>query len=940
MEGPNLQGLNDTSGGQNVCHLEQSSLIGLNLHRYAEFMATPLLGLRPEDRGLSTPLCQDIHRMDALLGAVLAKAEGREFVGLFQRWVDGGDREGIHRSTPLVTLGKCARALTLVFQLLNVLEQKEIVRVNRERRRQGWKETIRGTIHALKDSGVSSDDLRGALARLAIEPTLTAHPTEAKRRAVLGKLHRFALAMEAPDQGSLQTPLDDQSTADDLEDILSELWLTEEMRDRPLTVEEEVENALYFLEGSIFDVAAWIRRDLRDALNQEFPDQEWPAPKIIAYRSWVGGDRDGNPKVTPEVTRNALSTYHRACVARLAHAFEQAAERLTMSEDSVPPSSSLKSRLLELENLVPLETEVTSRYAREPYALMLVTMARRLWGRVREIDGLPPRAVPYADEKEVLDDLNVILDSLTACPNAPHHVVDMLVWRVETFGLRYVSLDIRQHSEAHEAAITELLKTAGVADNYAELSEEEKIELLRREINNPRPLVPESWTGSETTERVRQVYRVVKSARAELGPEAVRTTIVSMTHALSDWLEPVLLAKEAGLAPWGRDALAYVPLFETVSDLEAGSGLLTNWLSLPEVKEHLEEQNRTQEIMLGYSDSSKDGGYFAANWALQKNQAAIARAGQEMGIRITFFHGRGGTVGRGGGRASQAILSQPPGSFAGPIRFTEQGEVISFRYGLPALAERHLEQIVGATLIAQFNDAPEAAAEDQETTEKLASQSKEAFRKFVYENEHFWTFYIHATPIRLISLLPIASRPVSRSSEQLVGLGDLRAIPWNFAWVQNRVLVTGWYGIGTAYAELTAEEKMRCRRLYQSWPFFRTVLDNAQLELVRTHMPVAERYFARAERHGADASAAERLREEYRLTRQAIQEITQNEELMPNARTVRRTVDFRNPLTEPLHDLQLDLMDRFDEGEKDDPALRAALAQTLAGLAAAMQSTG
>jgi phosphoenolpyruvate carboxylase len=907
-------------------------------------MSAPLLGLRPQDRGLSQPLCDDIHRMDTLLGVVLENAEGKDFVALFQSWVTSRDRTALHETTPLATLGKCARALTLVFQLLNVLEQKEIVRVNRARRREGERsrsrETLRGTIHSLKQGGTTAKELEQALAKIYIEPTLTAHPTEAKRRAVLDKLHRFALAMEAPDQGSLQTPLDDQSTSDDLRDILTELWLTEEMRDRPLMVEEEVENALYFLEGSIFDVAAWIRKGLRDALQSEFPDQAWPAPPIIAYRSWIGGDRDGNPKVTPEVTRAALYAYHRACVARLAQAFEQSAQRMTMSEEMVPPSPELMERLRELEAMVPLETEVTSRYAREPYALMFVTMARRLWARVRELDGLPPRATPYQDESELVQDLQTLSASLAHCPNAPHHVVDMLIWRVETFGLRYVSLDIRQHSEAHEKALDEIFQAAGVTPKYGDLSEEEKIALLRQEIQNPRPLVPESWTGSEATERVRQVYRVVKKARSELGPQAVRTTIVSMTHALSDWLEPVLLAKEAGLTPWGADALAYVPLFETVDDLEAGAGLLTDWLDLPEVQSHLQANGNTQEIMLGYSDSSKDGGYLAANWALHKSQAAIANAGKAKNTEITFFHGRGGTVGRGGGRASQAILSQPSGSFAGPIRFTEQGEVISFRYGLPALAERHLEQIVGATLQAQFHLAPEATPEDQQAVDALAGRSKDAFRAFIYDNPNFWTFYIHATPIRLISLLPIASRPVSRSSDQLVGLGDLRAIPWNFAWVQNRVLVTGWYGIGAAYDQATDSEKAQYKRLYLDWPFFRTVLDNAQLELVRTHMSVAELYFSRAEARGADPSAAQRLRDEYAATIRAIQEITGSDELMPNARTIRKTVDFRNPLTEPLHALQLALMDRFDDGDQSDPALRAALAQTLAGLAAAMQSTG
>jgi phosphoenolpyruvate carboxylase len=345
--------------------------------------------------------------------------------------------------------------------------------------------------------------------------------------------------------------------------------------------------------------------------------------------------------------------------------------------------------------------------------------------------------------------------------------------------------------------------------------------------------------------------------------------------------------------------------------------------------------------MLGYSDSSKDGGYLAANWGLYRGQAALARAGKHKGIAIRFFHGRGGTVGRGGGRANQAIASQPPGSFGGQIRFTEQGEIISFRYGLPALAERHLEQILAAVLKTAGSTASPVPDRYLEIMDRLARTSREAYVDFVYRNPAFWKFYIEATPIRHISLLPIASRPVGRRSDQLTGLDDLRAIPWNFAWVQSRYVLVGWFGLGAAIASASPEEISELRAMYRDWPFFRTVLDNAQLELTRAHMPTARLYGDRAARHGADPSVHQRIEDEFKNALDAVRTITGEPELLAGARTVRRTVQFRNPLVEPLNAMQVALMDVFDAHKGHPPKeVSAALVQTLAGIAAAMQSTG
>lgn len=906
-------------------------------------MSVALLGLEPENYGLSESLSRDIRRVDRLLGQVLSEQEGVAFVQrlrvlLRQAGEHGPEavREEVSRDPLFV--GKAARAITLLFQLLNSLEQKEIIRVNRERRHQldhpSQAETIRGAILGFKANGREAKEVREILQSIRIEPTLTAHPTEAKRRAVLDKVHRFVLLMDQPDQASLHSPLSDRTTDDELRETLAQLWQTEEMRVQTLTVREEVENVIYFLDRTVFDVVTWIQDELTHALLEAYPEEAWDIPSAIYYRSWVGGDRDGNPKVTPEVTWEAILAYRRAVLDRYATACEEASEAMTFSEDAAKPSGEFRTRLAETMELARVEEDMSDRYSREPYTLMLAAMAKRLRGAVRELDGLPPRATPYSTVEEFSSDLQAIRSALAGHPNLPIGPLVRLQQQVAIFGFRYVALDVRQHSQEHEKAIAEIFSAAGVCDDYLALNEVERIEVLRREIANPRPLVAQDWVGSERTENVRGAYQVIRRAREQFGAETVQATIISMTHGLSDWLEPVLLAKEAGLPVWGANALDYVPLFETVDDLMHAEQLVGSWLDLPEVAAHVKAKGGVQEVMLGYSDSSKDGGYLAANWALYQAQASLAKVGERTGVKISFFHGRGGTVGRGGGRANQAIASQPPGSFCGQIRFTEQGEVISFRYGLAALAERHLEQITAA-VIKTTSPSRVSIQGEPALIDELADASRRAYREFVYENPDFWTFYIHATPIRHISLMPIASRPVGRSSDQLVGLDDLRAIPWNFAWVQSRHLMVGWYGLGTGLAGNTE----RLNLLYRSWPFFRTVIDNAQLELMRAHWPTAKLYNERAERHGATKLCQEKLDREHDASIQAVLAVAGESELLSGAKMVRRTVEFRNPLVYPLNVLQIALMDAVDNGDAS-PETKRALVQTLAGIAAAMQSTG
>jgi phosphoenolpyruvate carboxylase len=582
----------------------------------------------------------------------------------------------------------------------------------------------------------------------------------------------------------------------------------------------------------------------------------------------------------------------------------------------------------------------------------------------------------YANGDAFLADLLLVQNSLRenrARAVADEGTVADLVTLARTFGFHLAPLDIRQHSDEHAKALDELLALAGAlppGQLYSALPENEKRALIARELRNPRPLIFRDADLSETAARVVRVFDVVRRARRRLSPQAVVTYIISMTHEVSDLLEPLLFAKEAGLVRWQKDPdtgeetlvseLHIVPLFETIDDLHNCDHLMREAFDSPEYRLQLAARDGFQEIMLGYSDSSKDGGFLAANWALHDTQARLSKTCRDANVSLRFFHGRGGTVGRGGGRANRAIQSQPPGTFDGRIRFTEQGEVISFRYSLPPIAHRHLEQIVSASLLAtETADRELAASADPKEPDSwltpmyaMAAHSRGIYRAMVHDDPEFWLFFAQGTPIAHISRLPIASRPVSRSGKQLSSVDDLRAIPWVFAWIQSRYVVPGWYGLGGAlewYIESDkAESEARLAFLqsrYKDWLFFRTVIDNAQLELARAHLETAARYAARTDPPSLGEKFHTQISEEHERTRKWVLAVTQQDELLGHATAVRSTIALRNPAVLPISMLQVALMDAFEKqtngGETEaDPSLREALLLSITGIAAAMQSTG
>jgi phosphoenolpyruvate carboxylase len=794
---------------------------------------------------------------------------------------------------------------------------------------------------------------------------------------VLDKLQAIADELvEAADAGRffrLDRPLNTEGLAEQqMRRTLIELWRTDELRTTQLTVEDEVLNALYFFEHTIFDVVAWLHEDVRSSLAQFYPGHEFEIPAFLTYRSWVGGDRDGNPNVTPDITWRTL-VRQKALILRAYRLRVMRLQReLTQSLRQTPISEALARSLEEDAKAVPLDPDMVRRYAMEPYAQKLMYVQARLDATLQHLANLSdfraegPAFVPsppaYENAGQLLEDLRLIRDSLSESGGsavANEGPLAHLVTQVETFGFHLAALDIRQHSEVQEQVLDEIFLSSGVLSSdrpYSGLTEDEKVRLLTRELMNPRPLLLRDWVGSDRARQLTQVFEVIRHARRYLSPKAVTAYIISMTHQVSDVLEPLLLAKEAGLVRWRLDGpeptlesdLDIVPLFETIDDLRGCDTFMRALFANRAYREQVKARDSFQEIMLGYSDSSKDGGFLAANAALHDTQSRLARVCESAGVELRLFHGRGGTVGRGGGRANQAILSQSPGSFKGRIRFTEQGEVVSYRYSLPPFAHRHLEQIANAVLIAAGDPARRRGPKSawKEAMERMAEQSRNVYRSLVYESPGFWDFYTKATPIAHISRLGIGSRPTRRPDSGKSGIESLRAIPWVFAWVQSRYVLPGWYGMGSALEWFAGQEDGSLpllQEMYRRWPFFQTVLDDVQLELLRADMDTAALYAADAGGEGESFHA--RISEEYGRTRTWVLRITGHAELLENAQAVRHMVALRNPAVMPLSRLQVALMDNWNRlavlgDETEEPAWRDAILLSIAGIAAAMQSTG
>lgn len=848
------------------------------------------------------------------------------------------------------------RIYTIFFHLVNSMEQHEIIRINRERALKSdpdnpRTESIRDAVRAFKEDGYSYKEAAKLFRKLDIQPTITAHPTEARRRSILNKQDQISGMITQLDRESLTR--DERQML--MHQVFSELVLlisTDEVRSERLTVEDEVENGLFYFTNSIWETVPRLYDDIRNAF-QTYYDQVPDIPIILRYRSWIGSDRDGNPNVTSEITWNTVLEQRKTVLELYLGELDELRRYLSLSRNLIEIPEELLKSLKRDQKEAPVSDRYARRYNNEPFRRKITHMMHRLRKLIADLQDEPRHLLSNAQSyraDDFVSDLELIRDSLRKCNL--HEVADFgrfnnLIIRAKTFGFHLAGLDIRQHSELHANAVEELLKLAGVTDKYTSLSEEKKVELLATELKNPRPLLPVNAKVTADTDRILSVF-VLLNDILELDENVFGDYIISMTHGVSDLYEVMILGKEAGLWDYKNGKVAsqfdLVPLFETIEDLEKSAGIMEGIFNNPLYSEHLESRNRFQEIMLGYSDSNKDGGYWMANWALQKAQEELGQVLRRHKIDFRLFHGRGGTVGRGGGRSNKAILGLPPISNNGRIRFTEQGEVISFRYSLPEITRRHLEQVVTAVarVTAAGDQSEQSSVNDPYFTEcmdRLASRSMTMYRDLI-DHKDFWDWYKSVTPVGHIGNLPIASRPVSRSSSQGLQFDNLRAIPWVFAWTQVRYNVPGWYGVGTALNEFLEEKSENldlCKKWYAEKTFFRSIVDNSQREMARTHLPTSELY---AERVGDGFHDI--LAKEFTQAKEAILKITDQKKILDNRKVIQDSIHFRNHFTYPLNVIQVELLKRWDQAadETEREALRNVLYLSINSVAAAMQSTG
>ncbi|MFT4604177.1 MAG: phosphoenolpyruvate carboxylase [Rhodothermales bacterium] len=835
------------------------------------------------------------------------------------------------------------RTDTALFHLLNQAEKSEIVRINRERSLavkpgEGRPESLMNAVRKMKISGMSAETFGQLVNRLDIRPTITAHPTEARRRSILYHQQAIGEALSRLNR--------EQLTSRELEDVeiglarnIHLLQVTDEVRPRRLTVANEVEYGLYFLKETIWDTVPAISEDLRRAASWHFgtllPDL---AP--IRFRSWIGSDRDGNPFVTPETT---ISTFHRqreTAISAFQKELRAVRRVLSVSERQCDTPQSLLDSLARDAADIRLPDIVIQQFEHEPYRLKLSFMMARLHALQNE--STSATAYSGAAFNQDIGEIQSALTEAGLSDAGWSGPLQGLADRARAFGLHLAALDVRQHSKVHEAAVASLLKEAGVERAYESLNEAERLELLSSELANPRPLLAPGTPLDENATMVLETFRAIGRI-LKIEPEGFGTFVVSMTHTVSDILEVMLLAKEVGLARISEGRfdcpLDIAPLFETVADLAHCGEFMETLFAHPTYSAHLESRGRFQEMMLGYSDSNKDGGFWMANWALHGAQKTLGDVCRKAGVDFRLFHGRGGTVGRGGGRANRAISAMPQACRNGRIRFTEQGEVISFRYAQPDIAHRHLEQIAGATLSTSTESVEvESQPEAWNTAMDLISTTAMKAYRDLIDHPDFWAWYTKVTPIEHISRLPIASRPVSRKAAGEVDFDGLRAIPWVFAWTQTRYTIPGWYGTGAGLGAAMPEHEETLVEMYRTWPFFNALMDAVQLEMARAKLDIAEAYSQRSD----DRRFHEVILADYQRAEDAVLRITGHKALLDHSLAVRTSIAYRNPLTDPLNHMQLELLERYQtEGDEDRRTrLRGLLFLSINGIAAAMQSTG
>lgn len=924
-------------------------------------------------------LSATIHYLGTILGQVIREQAGDDVYELEERVrslakdlrADGAHRDQMAEMRSLIgaiSIGEARdliKAFSAYFALVNLAEQLQRIWVLRERAllrpNEPRDESIAAAIVELTANGAGQEAIQRWLDNARIVPVFTAHPTEARRRVTLERLRRIADSVERLGEGRL-LPEEAEGVSLAVAEEVVGLWQSDEVRVVRPTVLDEVKNGLFYFEAVLFDIVPRLYRDLERGLKARFPEHEFRIPPFLCFGSWMGGDRDGNPYVDAKVTLEAVRHLRMSAIRRHLADVGDLRRRLTQSTRQVSVSPELMASLDSDAALFPELLGLPGQQSPfEPYRKKCGYIGEKLrrslhhvehfhptWGRA---EPLPQRGTYYHESTELLADLRVIDRSLRengATKVAEGALADG-IRRVEVFGLHLATLDIRQHSERHEAALHEVFLHAGVCADYGGLDEPAKTAVLTRELQNPRPLIPTRLAYSPEVIETIETFRMAAAILEQLSPEAMRSYVISMSRGPSDLLEVLLLSKEAGLHTpgTGPSRLDIVPLFETGEDLAAAREIMQACLRIPAYRDHLRLRGDVLEVMIGYSDSNKDVGFVAANWALYKAQRDLGALAADAGIDLSLFHGRGGAIGRGGGPENRAILAQPPGSLGSRIKVTEQGEVIADSYGLPQLAHRHLEQMVNAVLRVAFTPRIDLPGRWESALELLATRARAHYRALVYENPRFIEYFQAATPIAEISRLKLGSRPASRKRGDRIQ--DLRAIPWVFSWMQSRHALPGWFGLGSALAEFVgeghpgeAERAALLEEMYAHWPFFRAVIDSAQLVLGKADLHVASRYAELVPDPEVVRTIYGAIESEYERTTRMICRVARVERILDRSPILQRSIAVRNPYVDPLSYIQVELLPRLRAAPAgpDHAALEDAIMLSISGIAAGLKNTG
>ncbi len=914
-----------------------------------------------DDVDKNRPLRDDIRLLGRILGDTVREQEGEETYELveqirqasirFHRHNEVGARRELEAVLDSLSADQTlaiVRAFSYFSHLANIAEDQHHIRRNRAHAIAGSAPRPGSLAFAFQrtgETGVEPATLDAFFDSALVCPVLTAHPTEVRRKSTLTRELEIAELLDERDRAG-----------DDAEELaLNEerlrrcvviLWRTNLLRQTRLKVIDEVANGLSYYDYTFFRELPRLYGAIEDALDAlDGKRRMRPIPSFLRIGSWIGGDRDGNPFVTAEVLNEAV---RQQSARALAHYLDQLHELGGI----LSLASSLVRVTPELNALADRAADSSLTRSDEPYRRAITGMYSRLAKTARELDHVVALRQPIADAPayrsvdEFAADLDVIAASLKANGGAiiARGRLRALRRAADVFGFHLAPIDLRQNSDVHERTVAEILAAASPGLDYRAMSEAKRVELLRRELVSPRPLVSPFIAYSEETAGELGVFRAAAAIRRIYGPGAIRTSIISKTDSVSDMLELALILKEVGLVGAdGSAALYVVPLFETISDLRACVGVMDALLAIPEYRKLVDSLGGEQEVMLGYSDSNKDGGFITSGWELYKAEIGLVEVFRRHGVRIRLFHGRGGSVGRGGGPSYDAILAQPGGAVQGQIRITEQGEIISSKYSNPDVGRRNLETLVSATLEATLlqDESPAPDHRFLETMEKLSKSAYAAYRGLVYETEGFERYFWSSTVITEIASLNIGSRPASRGTT--TAIGDLRAIPWVFSWAQCRLMLPGWFGFGSAVKAYVAAHPQdgldALKEMHRRWPFFQTLLSNMDMVLSKSSLAIASRYARLVEDVPLREKIFSRISHEWRDSVDALNAIMEQPRLLASNPLLDRSIRNRFPYLDPLNHVQVELL-KLHRGRSTSEKVLQGIQLTINGVSAGLRNSG